>query len=164
MTTLSIECFQVLSLWATFLGKCRVLSAGGSKPCFCLDGLNISLLLGHSHLICGSCTGTIDNLDNVGLDLTLCSKFLTFYLSDKHIADLFSLDDSDFLLRCSRHSVLVLLNLRSVDLRFNVLHLSVVGSLHIGKFLILLILQCQFLISIFFDVVGETVLALCLFF
>ena len=50
------------------------------------------------------------------------------------------------------------------NLRLKVLHLTIIFSLHVSQFLVLLILKSQFLITILLDVVSQHVLALGLLF
>lgn len=96
--------------------------------------------------------------------MCLNSVFLTLYLGNQDSADLFSFNDGDFLGSLSAHSELILFDTSTSNLRLKVLHLTIIFSLHVSQLLILLILQSQFLVAVFLDVISKHVFALSLFF
>lgn len=160
MTSLSIEGVQVLSLTSTLLGEGSVLSACCLQLGFGFDLPDLSLLLSISYEGGGCRLRLIHDLHNLGLNLSFNSVLLTLDLSDEDSADLLGLDDADLLVSLRAHPQLVLLHTGSLDLRLQVLHLSIILSLHVGQLLILRVLQGQLLVAILLDVVCQHVLAL----
>ena len=164
MPSLSLEGIKVLRFRFSFFDECTILSSGRLQVGLSLNHENVSLLSGLSHLSVCKSLSLVDDLDNLGLNMRLGCVLFTLNLSDEDVTNLLSLNNCDFLVSYSRHSQLVLLNLCSVYLRLQILHFSIICSLHVSKFLVLLILQCKFLIAILFDMVGQHVSALGSFF
>lgn len=164
MASLSVEGIKVLLFGSTLFREGGILSPSGLKSGVSLNRLDVGGLLGLGNFRISGGSGLVDKLDDLSLNLALGGILLTLNLSDEHVADLFSLDDCDLLVSGRSHADLVLLNFSTRDLRVEILHLSVVVSLHIGQLLILLILKSELLIPILLDMVGEHVLALGLLF
>ena len=148
MSSLSIECIEIFCLRLSFFSQCSILSLGSLQFRISFNLLNLCLLLSFSKMSLSFCSCFVDNLDNFSLDLWRNRILLSFYLSDKHCSNLFSLHYGDFLSGLRSHFGLVLLDLCSINMGLQVHHLPVIFTLHIRHLLSLLIFQCQFLVTV----------------
>lgn len=140
VASLCVEGVEVGLLSAALLGQGGILGLGGLQARIGSDYLDVCLLLGLRDEVLGEGLGFVDELDDLGLNLALGGVALTLDLGNKDVLDLFGLDNGDFLVSSGAHAELVLLNLGTVDLRLQVLHLAIVVSLHVCQLLVLLVL------------------------
>ena len=141
MTSLSIKGIEVSILGTTFLSQCCVLSLSGLKFGVSLNDLYISHLLSLSNLVVSISSGFVHNRDDLSLYLTLECALLTLHLCNKYVSNLLCFDNGNLLVGVCSHTNLILFNLGSIDLGIQILHLSVIGTLHVSEFLVLLILK-----------------------
>lgn len=105
----------------------------------------------------------VNLLDHSGLNLTFDNVLFSGDLSNEDIADLVCLYNGYFQLSGGFDFHLLLLHLGSGDLSFQLRQPLVVLPVHVGQYLVLLVLDCQLLVFVVLYVVGQRILYLCSF-